>query len=628
MSTRIGFFTPISYSGVGPKTHRQRLFEAVDSYFYLGKRKAYVIDKQAFDGNILVDERKEQVPAARLAMKVASYVLLFPLALGMLGLKLAIRLAHSYHVVKPEELLAQIDRLRESNVPEQKQALKERKKQLLTTAYMICVRNIERREMPETPKREQAFVLGEILAQYAILTYGDSKIPNSFEVSKQILLGGLNAQLYGAGVIEKCFDCTAPATKNLRKLPGSILDSRPYKSMENTFVGLNQDEIYQKIVESKLTDHQRIVLCQTLRYINGSQRHLAEMRGAPKAQDNDLFKKLLELAEKVLLINADQEDSKKGKAVLKELWELRYNDFPYFYDKVMQEPQRAQRNWEWLFDAARLMPENYLRNISRIANKSARTVEEYQNALKLLKTALLHHLDDQTNAKLENILERNKHDRGLIRSVAAKLVTLDPAACTLNIAWFAIVPSNLAHAMLRANPRDLESVKGPLYLAKEIVDLYELQKVEYDTFGSIKQNYYLVHLLNAVQTMKSVAEQELPKVERVVREANLADIDIERLSISVIHIRKCLDRIAKTFDWMLQAKKYQDNIKELEKLQKDADLRLERLRRQAEAFRKNPNDLQQEGREEARGIEDLLRKSLAMALALFGRANPQNEPLN
>lgn len=625
MSTRIGFFTPVSYAGVGPKTNRQRLFEAVDTYFYLGKRKAYVIDKQAFDGKTLVDERKEQIPTARVAMKIASYVLLFPFALGVLAAKVAIRLAHSYHVVKPEELLAQAEKLRESNVPEEKQALKERKKQLLATAYMICVRNIERKEMRDTPKREQALILGEILTQYAILTYGDEKIPNSFEVSKQMLLGSLNAQLYAAGVIEKCFDCATPATKNLRKLPGLILDAKPYKSMEETFCGLDQDAMYQKIVDSKLTEHQRIVLCQTLRYINGTQRHLVEKRGAANAHDNDMFRKLLNLAEKVILIDADQDDARKSKNVIRELWELRYNDFPYFYEKVTNEPLRLQRNWDWLYETARLMPENYLRNISRIANKSARTADEYQNALRLLKTSLLHYLDDDTNAKLENILERNKHDRALIRSVAKKLVKLDPEACTLNIAWFAIVPSNLAYAKLRANQRDLESVKGLLYLAKEIVDLYELQKVAHHNFGSIKHNFYLLHLLNGADTMKTVSEQELPKVERVVREATLTDIEIERLSVSVIHIRKCLNTIAKTFDWMPNVKKYQDNIKALEKLQKDAEQRLDKLRKQCESLRKN-REGQQEARDEAKETEELVKRSLSFARSLFDKSDPQKEP--
>ncbi|MCE5316010.1 MAG: DUF648 domain-containing protein [Parachlamydia sp.] len=622
MSTKIGFFTPVSFSGVGPKNSRQRLFEAVDTYFYLGKRKAYVIDKQAFDGKILVDERKEQIPTTRVAMKVASYVLLFPFAIAVLAIKLAIRLAHSYNVVKPEELLAKIERMRESNVPEQKLALKERKKHLLATAYMICVRNIEHKEMYETPKREQAFILGEILTQFATLTYADEKIPNSFEVSKQILFGALSAQLKAAGVIEKCFNFTLPATKNLRKLPGSILDTRPFKSMENTFIGLDQDALYQKIVDSKLTEHQRIVLCQTLRYINGAQRHIVDKKGAPNASDCDFFTKLLNLAEKVVLIDAAQEDAKKSKAVLNELWELRYNDFPYFYNKVTNEPVNLQRNWDWLYDTARLMPENYLRNISRIANKSARTVDEYKNALKLLKTALLHYLDDDTNAKLENILERNKHDRALIRSVAAKLVKLDPKACSLNIAWFAIVPNNLADAMMRANPRDLQATKGLLYLAKEIVDLHEQQKVEHYNFSSIKHNYYLLHLLNAADTMKTIAEQELPKVERVVREANLADIDMERLSVSVIHLKKCLNSISKSFDWMSDVKKYQENIKARDKLQKDLDQKLDRLRRMCEAIRKNP-DSQQEAREEARETEDLVKRSRTFARDLFNKADPQ-----
>lgn len=629
MSDKIRFFTPVSYAEVGRKTFKERLIDKVEDYFFLGGRKAYVIDRQKFDGKIFVDVRKEHVPAIRIALKVASYILL---GLPMLIVKLAIRLTHSFQSVQPKELIQQVERIRDSNVPNEKLGLVERKKQLLATAYTICIRQLERKEMRETPKKETAFAIGEILTKFAILNYGDKTLSDDFEVSKQILFGALNAQLYAAGVLDKSFDFTLPEARNLRNLPGTILDAKPFKSMEAAFVALDTDAVYQRIVDSKLSAHQRIIISQTLRYINGAQRHIVDRRkenAIPNAQENEFFKKLLYLAEKVVLIDADKEDAKKDKDILRELWELRYNDFPYLFDKVTKEADKLQKNWDWLYEAAKLMPENYLRDVGRVANKSAKTVDAYKNALQLLKTALLPYLDEDTYANLENILERNKHDAAKIASVATKLMQLDPKGCSLNIAWFAIVPNNLAYAMIRDNPHALEATKGLLFLSKEIVDRHEQHGIVHQTFDAVKHNFYLFHLLISVQTMQRTLQEELQKVKLAGGAVNLTEIVMDRLRVSISHLKKCLRTTLKPLEWMkVLSGRYDEELAALKKLQVEADKRLNQLKLLGNALNKDPKEAQQELREEAGKVEELVKRGFDTAQALFIKATPQKEPNN
>lgn len=617
----IRIFTPVSYEEVGRKTAKERLIDVVDSYFFLGGRKAYVIDKQRFDGKIFVDVRKEHVPAIRIALKVASYILF---ALPMLIVKLAIRLTHHFQSVEPKALIEQADRIRDSNIPEEQLRLTERKKQLLATAYTICIRQLERKEMRESPKKETAFAIGEILTKFAILNYNDKTLTDSFEVSRQILLGALNAQLYAAGLLDASFDFTASGVKNLRNLSGTILESKPFKSMEAEFVKFDTEAIYRRIVDSKLTVHQRIVLSQTLRYINGAQRHIVDSKEnrSPNAHETELFKKLLYLAEKIIQIDADQDDAKKDKDVLRELWELRYSDFPYFLEKVTKEADKLKKNWDWLYDAAKLMPEHYLRDVARIANKSAKTVEAYKTALQLLKTALLPYLDEDTYMNLENILDRNKHDAAKIASVVTKLMRIDPECCSLNIAWFAIVPSNLAYAMIRDNPHALEVTKGLLYLSKEILDRHERRRIEHHTFDAIKHNFYLVHLLSSAETMQRTLQEELQKVKQ-------AGSEIDRLRVSLAHLRKCLRTIAKPLQWMQalsEGNKYSEELAALKKMQDDAEKRLDQLKMLGNALKKEPKEAQQELRGEAVKIEALVKWGSDYAQALFDKVAPQKEP--
>ncbi len=621
MPNKIGFFTPVTYSTDCPKTLGRRLIEGIDDYFYLKGKKATVIDPKAVDGKILIDVSSGKETTVRIALKVASYIYF---AVPMLIAKLIIRATHKFAVVEPRELLQQVDRIVESNNPAEKKQQLERKKQLLGTAYSIAIFRMER-----NPSREISATIGEILMRFAILNYQDYTLVDRFEIAKQLLFGALNAQLYAAGVLESSFDFSAAAVKKLRDLPATILEGRPFKSMEASFYGFDTDILFNQLCTAKLSDQQRIVLCRTLRYINGADRHLLwKEERKPEPENVERFKKLLYLAEKCIQIDAPPADEAKSPEVLREFWELRYNDFPYFYDKALKEEAKVKANWDWLYETCRLMPETYLRDVCRIANKSAQAIDNYQNAWRLSKTALWHHLDAETGANLENIMERHVFDAGKISAVAEALMKLDPKRCELQIAWFAMLPSNMASTMMRDHPNDLEKAKGLLYLAKELVDKYEKHGVELYHFKSVKYNYYLFHLLKCAEEMRKTLTKELEKVESIEKITPFTAIEVNHLSVALTHLKMGLRETFKPMKQLValeDGKKYAEFEDTFKKIMADAVKKLELLKRISAEIKQNPA-VQQEFADELKRIKDILTAGQKLAQELFSKAAPKQEP--
>lgn len=627
MSERVGFFTPVSYADVGPRTWKQKMIQGVDSYFdlggfcYLGGRKAYVIDTKPIDGKIMVQLRDEKQKTLMVALKVVSFVIL---AVPLLIVKLIIRMTHSYQVMTPRDLLEKVENMQSSNYPTEKAAIVERKKHLLATAYSMCIREIEKGDHKSRPKVESAFSAGEILVRFARLNYGDRKLDpagkdqiHSFVIARHILLGALNAQLYAAGVIDKSFDFTLTSARNLRDMPKTIKNTKPFDAMEATFRGLDTDAVYQKLKDAKLNSQQRISLCATLRYLNGVKRHtLWHEKRDPTNEEIDFCKKLLLLAEKVI-----QVDAEKDLKVLDEHWELRYNDFPYYYETMTKEPAKVQSNWDWLYDTAKKMPETYLRNICRCANKQAKTVDQHRSALQLAIKGVTATgtLDNDVAVNLEDILEHNKYNQVLIEKVAKQLVELDPKGISLNIAWFALVPNNLAAAMLRDNPHDLESVKGLLCLSREIVKVYEKAGIDHHNFNAIKHNYSLLGLLSSTALVKKTMEEETKKVAEVNKSATLKHEDLLRLDYATNHIKRKLNDLQSALKEMQEHSAgvdYAAQMAEVKKMQQDANslyLALEKVSEQT----------QKEARAELVKVEALIKRCLDFANDLFKKATPK-----
>lgn len=99
----LNFFTPVSF-GDQPKSCTQALLETVDSYFYLGGKKAYVIPghiQQDIKGTVLTED---SAPFLITALKVLSYLTVI-LPMIMLIAKAILRSFDSFHIVNVQQVL-------------------------------------------------------------------------------------------------------------------------------------------------------------------------------------------------------------------------------------------------------------------------------------------------------------------------------------------------------------------------------------------------------------------------------------------------------------------------------------------------------------------------------------------
>ncbi len=90
--TTISLFTPINYTR--PRSYTELAISTLSHYFYLGGMQATVVkndEVQLEDGKISWNT---------IALKVASYVLLFPLTLPLLAINLALRYQHHFTVIR------------------------------------------------------------------------------------------------------------------------------------------------------------------------------------------------------------------------------------------------------------------------------------------------------------------------------------------------------------------------------------------------------------------------------------------------------------------------------------------------------------------------------------------------
>lgn len=89
----IFLFTPVSY--VRPRSYAEGTLSTLSHYFYLGGDRAKVIK------NDEVRLEPGKISWHIIALKVASYLLLFPLTLTLLAISLALRCQHNFTVISP-----------------------------------------------------------------------------------------------------------------------------------------------------------------------------------------------------------------------------------------------------------------------------------------------------------------------------------------------------------------------------------------------------------------------------------------------------------------------------------------------------------------------------------------------
>jgi hypothetical protein len=89
--TTISLFTPVDYAR--PKTAAEGVLSALSNYFYLGGPRATVVEND----NVRLEPGT--VSWIVIALKVASYILLFPLTLPLLAIDLVLRHKHNFIVI-------------------------------------------------------------------------------------------------------------------------------------------------------------------------------------------------------------------------------------------------------------------------------------------------------------------------------------------------------------------------------------------------------------------------------------------------------------------------------------------------------------------------------------------------
>lgn len=91
MTTTISLFTPVSY--VRPRSYAEGTLSTLSHYFYLGGNRAKVIR------NDEVQLETGKISWHTIALKVASYILLFPLTLTLLAINLGLRYQYNFTVI-------------------------------------------------------------------------------------------------------------------------------------------------------------------------------------------------------------------------------------------------------------------------------------------------------------------------------------------------------------------------------------------------------------------------------------------------------------------------------------------------------------------------------------------------
>lgn len=94
--TSISLFTPINYAR--PRSCTEQVLSALSHYFYLsGKQRAIVVrgDEVRLEAG--------KISWYAISLKIASYVLLFPLALTLLAIHLGLRYQHNFTIINPAQ---------------------------------------------------------------------------------------------------------------------------------------------------------------------------------------------------------------------------------------------------------------------------------------------------------------------------------------------------------------------------------------------------------------------------------------------------------------------------------------------------------------------------------------------
>lgn len=238
----ISTFTPVSY--IRSSSCVEGALSALSQYFYLGGNQAKVIR------NDEVQLEPGRISSCTIALKIASYVLLFPLTLTLLVIHLSLRYQHNFTVISsstPPHSIAEVTAqnvesvrqqvLAPSNVTENLFQPSEKSLSATPTSDEVSVKHSE--EIPSPDKEAEPLSLEEFKKK---LKYFDTDDKDSHTIAKD-LFTFVPKTLELAEVVDLIFEqCSED---DITLFLDAILIARP------SFTLSPYDEIRRKIVEDE-----------------------------------------------------------------------------------------------------------------------------------------------------------------------------------------------------------------------------------------------------------------------------------------------------------------------------------------------------------------------------------------
>ncbi|MCE5316012.1 MAG: hypothetical protein LLG04_01435 [Parachlamydia sp.] len=348
----------------------------------------------------------------------------------------------------------------------------------LHEAYGLCLSQIK------TGDPKIMAHISMILGEFGILHYAQKPqypgktFPESaqFTISKQMLLGALQAFLVRIKASQVEIDFNAPGTRDLKRMPETILDHNPFAAVEAPFIQADRTVLIDMARSRDFENFERLHFSKMLRYLNGAARHIRGVfeQREPNEQDNKLTCNALYLAREF----ARCDDN--------EFWELMYNDWADVY--------KAEGSWNelkqtehaaWLIQNAKNDSQ-----IARVNNKFFRGVEGAGKSLNNCMEIFKRKMASQDYQDLEAITQGKLLVSEQVERLVNALFSLDlKEKDYISLGWFSIIPSNLAFRLMEANSGDLPQIEGLLRLSKAIVENARKAGDHSFNFQSIDRNW-------------------------------------------------------------------------------------------------------------------------------------------
>lgn len=366
----------------------------------------------------------------------------------------------------------------------------------LHEAYSLCLTQIQSND---------PIIMGRIsmiLGEFGILLYGqEPKYPGKsfpagaeFTISKQVLLGALQAFLVRIKANQVVINFNAPGNQDLKRLPETILDQKPFASVEDLFIRADRNVLIDLARSANLSDLERVHFSRLLRYLNGAARHIRGVFEKREANEQD----------KKLIYNSLYVAREFARCDENEFFGVLYNDWE---DVLRAEGRWDDKNKQELVDLLK-------KNAQNIGQEALATQKFFgpRKALDLCLGLFQRKMDAKDYQDLLAITQGKLLDPAQIDLIVKKLFALDlTGKDALSLPWFVIVPNNLAYKLMEANSDDVLQMKGLMALAKAIVEKRRKEGDYSFNFQAIDRNCARLQLYQQQPIREASARLQLVK---------------------------------------------------------------------------------------------------------------------